>query len=147
MSYERVNLEARTVAGYSARTSNSDPKMGEIIGGLWQRLFQSPPAPRLDDGETYGVYSHYENGTEGCYTVTAALPVPKDCALPPEATLHKLPAGPYAVFSAPGGPEAAAALWQEVWAAPLERAFTYDFEEYSTDGKGGRLRIYIALRT
>lgn len=144
MSYQHMGLEAKTLAGFSARTSNHDPEMGKIIGEIWQRLFQAVPDAAA--GETYGVYSDYENGTEGRYTVTAAVPASEGRALPPGAGVLNLPAGSYAVFSAPGGPEAAAALWQEIWAAPLNRAFTYDFERYSAGPDGPQLQIYIALR-
>lgn len=37
MNYEIVNLEQKTVVGVSAITSNSDSKMGAVIGGLWEK--------------------------------------------------------------------------------------------------------------
>ena len=36
MNYEIVNLEQKTVVGVSAITGNADPKMGEVINGLWK---------------------------------------------------------------------------------------------------------------
>lgn len=39
MNYEIVNLEEKTVAGFSARTNNTSSDMGKVIGGLWQRLY------------------------------------------------------------------------------------------------------------
>lgn len=147
MSYECVRLDEKMIAGVSARTSNQDPRMGEIIGGLWQKLFTLPPLPGRIGGNTYGVYSSYDNGTAGAYTVTAGVEVEavSDCSA---QTLLRIPAGDYAMFSAPGGPEAAAGLWREIWSAPLDRAFTCDFEEYlaGPDGTPAEIRIYIALR-
>ena len=40
MKYEIVELKEKKITGLAARTSNDDPKMGEIIGNLWTRLFQ-----------------------------------------------------------------------------------------------------------
>lgn len=40
MKYEIVNLEKKMVVGVSEVTGNDDPKMGEIIGGLWEKLYQ-----------------------------------------------------------------------------------------------------------
>ncbi len=39
MNYEIVNLDKKTIVGVSAVTSNEDPKMGEVIGGLWEKLY------------------------------------------------------------------------------------------------------------
>ena len=39
MNYEIVKLEPKTVAGLMARTNNTAPDMGQVIGGLWQRFY------------------------------------------------------------------------------------------------------------
>ena len=36
MNYEIVELKEKTIVGFTARTSNEDPQMGAIIGGLWK---------------------------------------------------------------------------------------------------------------
>ena len=41
MNYENVYLEEKTIIGLSAVTGNSDPQMGEIIGGLWKNFYQN----------------------------------------------------------------------------------------------------------
>ena len=40
MNYEIVNLEEKIIVGVSAITSNEDPKMEKVIGGLWEKLYQ-----------------------------------------------------------------------------------------------------------
>ena len=40
MNYEIVNLEEKIIVGFSAITSNEDPKMEKVIGGLWEKLYQ-----------------------------------------------------------------------------------------------------------
>lgn len=39
MDYEIVNLEEKIAVGVSARTNNSSPDVGAVIGGLWNQLF------------------------------------------------------------------------------------------------------------
>ena len=41
MEHEIVFLEEKNVAGFSARTNNSSPEMGTVIGGLWQKLYRN----------------------------------------------------------------------------------------------------------
>lgn len=38
--YEIVTLEEKIVAGVSARTNNTSPEMGTVIGGLWNRFYK-----------------------------------------------------------------------------------------------------------
>jgi len=40
MNYEVVELKEKIVVGVCAKTSNTDPNMGMIIGGLWEKLYQ-----------------------------------------------------------------------------------------------------------
>lgn len=39
MDYEIVMLEEKIAVGISARTNNTSPDMGAVIGGLWNRFF------------------------------------------------------------------------------------------------------------
>lgn len=147
MAYECVKLDGKTIAGVSARTSNQDPRMGETIGALWEKFFKLPPIPGRVSSNAYGVYSNYENGTEGAYMVTAGVET-ADRTDSLAETVLRIPRGKFARFSAPGGPGAASDIWGEIWSTPLDRAFTCDFEEYvaGPDGTPAELRIYIALR-
>lgn len=36
MKYEVITLEEKIVAGIEARTNNTSPNMGMVIGGLWK---------------------------------------------------------------------------------------------------------------
>lgn len=71
MQYKIVELEEKTVVGISARTSNSAPDMGEVIGGLWQK-FYSPGCCALignrSDAYALGIYTDYESDEKGSYT-------------------------------------------------------------------------------
>ena len=39
MEYEIVTLKEKIAVGVSARTNNTSPDMGAVIGGLWDSFF------------------------------------------------------------------------------------------------------------
>lgn len=146
MNYEIVNLEQKTVVGVSAITGNADPKMGEIISGLWKKLYQDGINASIKNKineYAIGLYSDYSNNQ---YCVTAGNEVSKPEN--DELTVKFIPAGKYAKFSVHGDMEKAVAeAWSEIWKMNLERSFTGDFEEYlNNDWENADINIYIALK-
>ena len=110
MNYEIVNLEQKTVVGVSAITSNSDPKMNEVIGGLWEKLYQGGINAAIKNkinGYAIGLYSDYSNDQ---YCFTAGNEVSK--AENDELVVKIIPAGKYAKFSLHGHMEKVVA---EAW--------------------------------
>lgn len=146
MKYEILTLAEKTIVGISARTSNSDPKMGEVIGGLWQTFYQDGISSSIRNrSNTYaiGLYSDYEGDS---YQVTVGHEVSE--TEDTENTIKKIPTGRYAVFTVQGHMvKAVADAWQDIWKIDLDRSYTGDFEEYLNDDmENARVRIYIALR-
>ncbi len=146
MNYEIVNLEQKTVVGVSAITGNADPKMGEVIGGLWKKLYQGGVNATIKNKineYAIGLYSDYSNDQ---YCVTAGNEVSKPEN--DELTVKMIPAGKYAKFFVHGNMEKAVAeAWGEIWKMDLDRSFTGDFEEYlNIDGENADIDIYIALK-
>jgi len=146
MNYEIVTLEEKIVVGVSATTSNSNPKMGEIIGGLWEKLYQGGVNAKIKNKVNeyaIGLYSDYTNDE---YCVTAGNEVSK--ADNEDLTVKIIPAGKYAKFSVHGHMEKAVAeSWGEIWQMDLNRSFTGDFEEYlNSDFDNADIDIYIALK-
>ena len=146
MNYEIVNLEEKIVVGVSATTCNTDPEMGKIIGGLWEKLYQGGVNAAIKNKineYAIGLYSDYSND---CYTVTAGNEVSK--SENPEFVTKVIPAGKYAKFSVHGHMERAVAeSWEEIWKMDLDRSFTGDFEEYlNSDWDNADIDIYIALK-
>jgi len=146
MNYEIVNLEQKTVVGVSAITSNSDPKMGEVIGGLWEKLYQGGINAAIKNKineYAIGLYSDYSNDQ---YCITAGNEVSKPEN--DELAVKIIPAGKYARFSIHGHMEKAVAeAWGEIWKMDLNRSFTGDFEEYlNSDWDNANINIYIALK-
>ena len=147
MNYEIVNLEQKIVVGVSAITSNSNPKMGEVIGGLWVKLYEGGVHSMIKNKVNeyaIGLYSDYSNDQ---YCVTAGNEVSK--ADNDQLTVKIIPAGKYAKFSIHGHMQTAVAkAWGEIWQMDLDRSFTGDFEEYlNSDWENADIDIYIALKS
>lgn len=146
MNYELVNLEQKTVVGVSAVTSNTDPKMGEVISGLWEKLYQGGINASIKNKVNeyaIGLYSDYA-GEQYCVTAGNEVSKVENEGL----AVKTIPAGRYAKFSVHGHMEkAVAGAWQEIWKVELDRSFTGDFEEYLTaDWDNADIDIYIALK-
>ncbi len=151
MQYEIVTLQRKTIFGVQARTSNLDPQMQHIIGGLWQTLFSGGMFSRIPgktNDHSIGLYSGYSpDGTE--YDVTVGCEVGEASLLPQDMVAAMIPAGRYAQFTAIGDDvDTVGKLWGEIWNMPLDRAYTGDFEEYfpAPEGEPREIHIYIALR-
>lgn len=146
MNYEIVNLEQKTVVGLSAVTGNADPKMGEVISGLWEKLYQGGVNAAIKNKVNeyaIGLYSDYANG-QYCVTVGNEVSKPEN----EELTVKVIPAGKYAKFSVHGDMvKAVAEAWGEIWQMDLDRSFTGDFEEYlNSDWESADINIYVALK-
>lgn len=149
--YQIVRMEEKKLAGLCARTSNTDPKMGEVIGGLWQKLYQGlfHQLPGKVNDRAIGLYSDYENEAEGLYDITVGCEVEASTELPAGVTVKTIPAGNYAEFVVHGDDvQAVAKMWGEIWQMPLERTFTGDYEEYyeSKDPNNREIHLFIAVK-
>jgi len=149
MNYEIVNLEEKIVVGISAQLSNNDPEMGEIIGGLWGKLYQGGIYPTIKNKinqRAIGLYYDYTGSDFQSYTTLVGNEVSKSDNS--ELATQIIPAGKYAKFSLHGNMQTVVGeAWAEIWQIPLDRAFTGDFEEYlNSDMENADIDIYIALK-
>lgn len=150
MNYEIVSLEEKTIVGFSARTNNASPEMGEVIGGLWRKLYSENGCALLDgrvNGKAVGVYTDYDNNHTGDYTVIAACEVSQAQNIPEHMTVRKIPAGKYAKFVVKGNMLTAVSdFWRKLWDMDLNRTFVCDFEEYqNADFDNAEIHIYISV--
>lgn len=146
MNYKIVSLEQKTVVGLSAVTGNADPKMGEVISGLWEKLYQGGVNAAIKNKVNEYAIGLYSDYTKDQYCVTAGDEVSKPEN--PELAVKRIPAGKYAKFSVHGNMvKAVAEAWGEIWQMDLDRSFTGDFEEYlNSDWENADIDIYVALR-
>ena len=146
MKYEIVELKEKIVVGVSAITSNDATDMGDVIAGLWEKLYKDGVNNSIKNKVNefaIGLYSDYSGDQ---YTVTAGNEV--SVAENDELTVKIIPAGKYAKFSVHGDMVTAVAeAWYKIWEMDLDRSFTGDFEEYlNSDWENGDIDIYIALK-
>ena len=146
MNYKIVELEEKIVVGVNAITSNDDPEMGRVIGGLWEKLYQGGINEKIKNRineHAIGLYSDYSDNK---YEVTVGNEVSKvdnnECAV------KTIPAGRYARFSIIGYVQKAVeAAWNEIWNMDLDRSYVADFEEYlNSDYDNAKIDIYISLK-
>ena len=151
MDYEIITLKEKTMAGLSARTNNSSPDMGKVIGGIWQKFYSPEFYPMIKNrvsDKAYGIYTDYAADEKGDYTVFVAYEVNDTVNLPKGAEVRKIPEGKYARFIVKGNQMTAVQeFWQELWKMDLQRAFVCDFEEYqNSDPENAEIHIYIGLK-
>ena len=151
MNYEIVNLEEKKIVGLTARTNNSAPDMGMVIGGLWNDLYQKGVYQNIKDKaneKAVGLYSDYEGDMNGDYDVTIGCSVNSTDNIPQNTVVKVIPAGRYAKFVVHGHMQKAVCeFWQELWKMDLDRKYTADFEEYQDDCiDNTEIHIYIALK-
>jgi predicted transcriptional regulator YdeE len=139
MSTEIKTIEAFSVTGFQARTTNAaeqNPQTAKI-GGLWQQFFGSPLFQPT--AGVVGVYSNYESDAMGSFDVTAGVPS-SSLSLgvePANTQTVQIQAGQYLVFRGKGAmPQAVIDAWVQIWqhfAQPrtdVARAYRTDFEQY-----------------
>ena len=151
MEYEIVTLKEKIAVGVSARTNNTSPDVGAVIGGLWNRFFNEGIYASIPDKVTekaLGIYTDYAGNEKSDYTTVVACETSSE----PQGDTYavcRIPAGKYAKFVIHGDMvQAVAAAWQEIWKMKLPRTFQCDFEEYQDDKMDGNaeIHIYIGLK-
>ncbi len=146
MKYEIVNLDQKTVVGISGFTSNEDPRMQAVIGGLWERLYQGGVSAGIRNKVNEYAIGLYSDYSKDGYCVTVGNEVSE--AENEDLAVKTIPAGKYAKFSVRGHMQKAVAeAWGEIWKLDLARSFAADFEEYrSADPENAEIDIYVSLR-
>src|SRR5690606_12604280 len=127
-------------------TGNTDSKVGDIIGGIWENLYQcgiNTTIKKKINDRSIGLYSDYSNDQ---YCVTVGCEVSK--LENEELAVKIIPAGKFAKFSIHGNVTTDVAdAWRKIWEMDLNRSYTGDFEEYlNSDGENAGIDIYIALK-
>lgn len=160
-AFKVVELDELTLVGITARTTNKQ-EMGENakIGALWGRFWSEGIQQSISSGQAtvsqniYGLYSDYEDGANGEYTVLVGCKADGIADSQKDLTAKRLPASRYAVFTTKKGPISKVVIeaWQSIWRlsadSKLKRTFSGDFELYderSADPENAQVDIYIAI--
>ena len=150
MEYEIVTLKEKIAVGVSARTNNTSPDMGAVIGGLWDSFFIKgiyASIPDKADAKALGIYTEYDGDETADYTVMVACETTKEPSVADGYSVLRIPAGRYAKFVIHGDMvQAVGAAWQEIWQMDLPRTFQCDFEEYQDERmEDAEIHIYVGL--
>lgn len=146
--------------GISVRTTNANEMTADAkIAGLWEQYYGQKMydgIPNLVNASvTYGLYSDYEDGVNGEYSITAGLEVNDPSEFPKTFVVKTVPAATYLVFTSEKGPisEIVIKLWQDIWhwfeQGNVERTYTGDFEIYDErchNPQDAQVAIYIAIK-
>lgn len=151
MNYEVVEIKEKKVVGLNARTSNSDPNVGVVIGSMWNKMFSDGIYQKIeckDSGKTFGIYSDYSGDDMNEYMVTVGCDVTDTANIPDGTSVVTIPAGKYARFEVKGHMQTAVAeFWSNLWSINLDRTFVADFEEYQdAEMENATIHIYIGIK-
>jgi predicted transcriptional regulator YdeE len=137
-----VHMEAFTVMGREARTSNARESSGQgVIGQLWTKM--SP-----DLGTPVAVYSEYASNRDGEYNYMLGVEIGFNETVPLQFSRRDTEEGDYVCLEGEGPvtPELVVGLWRQIWAleesGKLARAYKTDFEIY----KGNGLELYVGVK-
>ena len=149
---KEVIIKQRVLNGISIQTSladEMDPKKAKI-GVLWQKFDHEVPVDYKGGERVYGLYSSYENGTEGNFNATAAYDG-KSRHFLKEVVVE---GGKYLLFEAEANSSddeargaTVMALWGEVWGyfganSNHTRAFKTDFDFYKD---ATHIEVYVSI--
>ncbi len=147
-------------SGLTVRTSNAeeaDPAQSRI-NHQWHQFYHQGVALDLsanaENGRVVGVYTCYENGAHGHYTVLAGVQLRRGAVSPAHYDTVKVSEGEYIVFKTAGfGTRAVMGCWYSIWdffshcehdlTERYARAFTADFELY---GDPEQVSIYVSVK-
>lgn len=149
----KTNIDTFYVIGLSVRTSNGNGQAAKDIPALWERFFAEGIASRITNKlseEIYCLYTDYEKDHTKPYTTVLGYKVKDLDAIPEGLTGATVPGKKFGVFIASGklSEDAVFREWTKIWAMPLDRAYSGDFEVYgpkSQDPEKAEVDIYIAL--
>lgn len=150
-TYEIVTLEEKIAVGVAARTDNTSPEAGAVIGGLWSRFFQEGIYASIPDKvneKALGIYTDYTGEEKTGYQAMAACETARAPKEEGAYTVCRIPAGRYAKFVVYGDMvKAVSAAWQAIWQMDLPRSFVCDFEEYQDDRmEDAEIHLYVGLK-
>ncbi len=157
---ELVTYSGFTACGLALQTSDAIEAQAVTarVPLLWRRFYSEAVPARLSanaaNGRVVCVYSGFENGGAGAYTVTAGVQLIRDHGCPNGLVRAAVSSGEYLRFTTYGaGQSAIAQTWQQIreffanpehtLAGRFERAFTADFERY---GDPDSVSVFIAVK-
>ncbi|MBV8866163.1 MAG: AraC family transcriptional regulator [Acidobacteriaceae bacterium] len=162
MEAPKVHRDSFQVVGIEVRTTNAQEMAGNgSIPKLWGRFTREgllEKIPNRIGSDTIVLNTDYQSDKNGEYTYVLGAKVSSTQHVPAGMTVHEVPAGEYAQFSAAEESSSAVVvgLWQHIWSLEdsghLARAYKTDYEVHhsSKPGNAGNAQagvdIYIGIK-
>ncbi|MCH2045179.1 MAG: GyrI-like domain-containing protein [Saprospiraceae bacterium] len=151
---KNVQIEPFNLLGISVRTSNANGQAAQEIGALWQKFMSEAvleKIPNKIDNSIYCLYTDYEGDHTLPYTALLGCKVNNLDEIPEGMMGKSFDGGAYQKFTTKGDLSQGLIVkqWMKIWEAPLDRAYTADFEvfgEKANPPSNAEVDIYIALR-
>ncbi|WP_394845343.1 GyrI-like domain-containing protein [Pendulispora brunnea] len=148
--------DAFEVVGIEIRTTNADEVTPRgKIPGLWQRFFSDGVLDAIPHRKLgapiVAVYSNYENGVHGAYSLLLGTEVTAIDRLPEGLVARAVPKAKYAIFESNQGPTSQVVpdVWKRIWNwGEGTRALAADFEVYderARDPANARVDVFISV--
>lgn len=155
MEYEIVTLKEKKIVGIGNHLSNDDSQSSQKIGDLWGQVFTLNLDQKIENRVNaipICLYSDYEDtlaeGKNLSYDITIGYEVEKENVYLEKWVSKIIPAGKYARFVIKGELSLVGEAWNAIWAMPLDRSYTGDFEQYmNEDMENAEVEIYVALKS
>ena len=151
MNYALLTIAGFQMIGIAVRTEIRTYQ--HDIPLLWKKFMEEKVMEKIPnklDHDVVGLYTDYEGDYSKPYTLIVGCKVSSLDEIPQGMVSKAVPAAKYAVYAAKGAmPRAVVDTWGVIWKAPLKRAYTADFELYSSkafDPVMPEAEIYIALK-
>lgn len=149
----KTNIETFYIIGLSVRTSNENGQAATDIPALWERFMAEGISSKVRNKlseEIYSLYTDYEKDHTKPYTTVLGYKVKNLDNIPEGLTGVIVPGKTFEVFTASGKLSDGIVYntWTNIWDAPLDRAYSGDFEVYgakSQNPEQAEVDIYIAL--
>ncbi|MDF2433522.1 MAG: hypothetical protein JWP44_3153 [Mucilaginibacter sp.] len=150
---EVIQQDQFFITGISVRTTNQNGQSQNDIGALWTRFMNDDLlkkiAARIAD-DIYCVYTDYETDHTGFYTAVLGCKVKAMNDTPDGFIGVAIPAGKYQVYTLAGKfPDNVANAWKQIWNSEVDRAYTADFDLYSSGAKSfeeTEVQIFLAVK-
>lgn len=152
---QRQHLNGRIIAGIQVRTNNrlemspDDSRIDRLWDGFRSEHLDRQIPDRAAGSPVYGVYSDYQDGEDGDYSVLAGVEVTDEAKIPDDYRTVVIEAGDYLVFRARGRlADIVMETWSAIWryfeqGDTPQRRFQTDYEVYESTDK---IAIYIGVR-
>lgn len=140
--------------GITVKTINKDNQAAKDIGGLWAKFMSEgiqAKIPNKTSMDILAVYTDYEGDHTEPYTTFLGCRVSSLADIPEGLVGKEFKGGTCVKYVSKGDLTQGAVYqtWAEIWVAPLDRAYTYDFEVYgkkATNPKNAVVDIFISVK-